>query len=407
MIASKGARPKRSELLIRNWAQNVDQHHIPSEMVLRKISKEDERRRLKAGFHRHKNQLLRKSKQRIGLQSTALRAPEIFRFSTNGDQTIQFLRNLRRVATVQRRSLKRGKWVWPRIDIDLSKIRQISIPAAIVLSAEFQRWSLLKEVQLRPHRIREWDSRVLRLFSDLGTFELLGISKRLEPTSRSFELVLLPLRSGTKNDGQSIAALQEDLRSLGLLFDRRSYIFDGLSEAVSNCIDHAYSLVDVGEAAVPRVGLRWWATSCYDPETESLRFFVFDQGVGISSTLIRQRDWLPLLEPILKGVESVLVKAGLKKPDCEVISAAFEVGRTRTKQSERGKGLDQMAGVVREVGGGYIRVLSGRGDVRIDAKGKSNSRELGFHLGGTLVEWSVPYAALRGPIGDGSEDLDS
>lgn len=323
---------------------------------------------------------------------TTLTAPAVMSFSRNAHEGIAFLKKLRETADGNRKVKVRGRWVRPRVHVDLTKVTEISIPVAVVLAAEFERWSILHQVQLKPAKVKQWHRRVYGLLSELGLFDLLNIQGHSSAWSLD-KVVLLRLKSGRKAEGQKIARLQEELHELGVLFERKKYIFDGLSEAVSNCIDHAYSVNDPGMPL--RVSGRWWATSCYDPETDSLRFFVYDQGVGIPRTLTDKEEWKPLLERILQAWDSAMDAVGLTKGDAEVVKAAFEIGRTRTAQAERGKGLDQMAGVVRNVGSGYMRIISGRGDVKTDGVGSYETRLLPDHVGGTLVEWSLPFAALR------------
>lgn len=358
---------------------------------MKKTSYRKERARLAAGQARHLKALIRSQKRtRDGsIAATFIVAPTIFSFTKNARDSLKFLKNLRVAADSKRKFMRKGRWVWPRLSVDLSKIEDISIPAAIVLAAEFERWSLLHQVQLKPSRINKWSPNVRDLFIDLGLFDLLKIDLARQSTGLSEKLILLRLVSGTKEEGEKVARLQSDLKNFGVMFDQKHFIFNGLAEAVSNSIDHGYSRID--ENKFPRLKGRWWATSCYDPATKSLRFFVYDQGVGIAGTLLNKQEWLPLLENSFgKLLESIFAK-----PDNEVISAAFEIGRTRTDQRERGKGLDQMAQVVRLAGDGYMRIISGRGDVRTDGRGNYSGHNLQLSVGGTLVEWSIPLHCLN------------
>lgn len=232
------------------------------------------------------------------------------------------------------------------------------------------------------------------MLQDLGTFELLGIASNrqtiLDPMDH---LVLLRLQSGERSDGRKVDKLQSDLKRLGLALEARPYIYNGLSEAILNCIDHAYVALQSATKKYPLAGLRWWATSCYDPNTESLRFFVYDQGVGIPATLEVKSDWAP-------WITAVAEKLGFGNSDADIISAAFEVGKTSTGLGERGKGLNQMREVVQKTGGGYMRILSGEADVRIDAQGQFARSNLASQLGGTLIEWNLPYELFAEGLGD-------
>ncbi|MDE3238879.1 MAG: hypothetical protein KGN33_07955 [Paracoccaceae bacterium] len=287
----------------------------------------------------------------------------------------------------------RGKWVWPPLFVDLASIDILSIPVAVVLSAEFERWKRYKGIALRARRSSRWNHRVKRLLCDLGTFDLLNIKAPTAEENLGTQLVLLPLASGEKTNQEAIDKLQNDLHHVGLLLEEKPYLFDGLTEAVVNSIDHAYMPIPDRNLEFPSAGDRWWATSCYDPESDSLRFFVFDQGHGIPRTLGAQGDWRAKLK-------SVMDRLGLATTDANMIEAAFEVGRTRTGLDERGKGLDSMHKVIDLAGAGYLRIVSGSGDVKLFADGRTTKEAYGSHIGGTLVEWNLPKAVFTSVGGE-------
>ncbi|WP_306047623.1 hypothetical protein, partial [Nioella sp. MMSF_3534] len=273
--------------------------------------------------------------------------------------------------------------------IDLKPVQRISVPAAVVLAAELHRWSLnlAGKTKLRPRKPSSWTPRVRGLLADLGAFDLLGVHLKKRTKDPHDEIVLLPLQSDEVRDGERMQLLQSWLKNMGVVFDTKKYVFGALDEAVMNCIDHGY--IDLGgKPKFPYAGHRWWATSCFDPASDSLRFFVYDQGVGIPACLPTNEDFWP-------GVSVLLAKITGKKTQSNIIESAFEVGRTRTGLSERGKGLDKMREAIRSAGGGYIRVISGMGDVTLGPTETVRKIEHSAHIGGTLVEWSIPIDALK------------
>jgi len=90
----------------------------------------------------------------------------------------------------------------------------------------------------------------------------------------------------------------------------------------------------------------------------------------------------------------VLKRLHWEKTDANLILSALEIGTTRTEKPGRGKGLDQMHDVIRQAGGGYMRIMSGRGDVTVKCDGKPGKRQLSSHIGGTMIEWSIPIKHL-------------
>jgi hypothetical protein len=302
------------------------------------------------------------------------------------------LQKFKDAALSQDRFKFRGQWRHPKLFVDFSKVREMSVPVAVIIAAELDRWSRIRKTQLRTRNSKRWQPRVRQLLDRIGAFELLGIRKVVEETEMySNELFILKIRSGEKSDNEKVGKLQEDLAKIGTAtprFTPKPYVFEGLSEAVLNCIDHAYLATKDEKPKYPYAGHRWWASACVDPDKRSLRFFIYDQGVGIPATIKNKRGWR---DEIAKRFKS----AGFLTSHANVIEGAIEVGRTRTDQDGRGKGLGQMVDVIAKAGAGSIRIVSGHGDVTVDPQGKVKKTKLSSHIGGTLIEWSIPFDAFN------------
>lgn len=94
------------------------------------------------------------------------------------------------------------------------------------------------------------------------------------------------------------------------------------------------------------------------------------------------------------------IPVGQKPGDALKIKAAIEIGRSRTKLSNRGKGLQQMVGILDTLGNNAAKVTiySGRGVYRRTPK-NGNTPEFLYKLDdrrkqpgirGTLIYWSIP-----------------
>lgn len=321
-------------------------------------------------------------------------------FSHSGRATTAFFRAFRTKAWKSQRVRRRGRLVHPYFFVDLAPIERMSVPSAVVLTAEFHRLSILRNIQLRPKNYGSWSPRVQKLMNNLGALDLLNIRRskrdRQDRSSRD-EIVLMKLKSGARADPESIQELQIWLSEIIRAFSPRPYIFEGLVEAMINTVDHAYTAIEGMEPEFPFPHGRWWATSCYDPANDSFRFFIYDQGFGIPKTIDSKKDWSVAVKPFLNLLR-------LKKTDAALIQGALEVGKSRTGLDERGKGLAQMFDVVEQAGAGSMRILSGLGDVRFYAGGKVESHNHRSHIGGTLVEWSIPYDTFRERDGHDGEN---
>ena len=271
--------------------------------------------------------------------------------------------------------------------LHLDNIQRISLPCAVVLSAELKRWTMHKNFVPVLISFRRWNSRVRSLLAHLGTFKHLGIPTKVyeretHKDPHPNQVILVELTSATIQDGEKVERLQQDIKSLADFFVPEPYIFRALLEATNNAIEHAYEN-DLPMKYPSINGNRWYATASYDPNKKSLRFFVYDQGAGIPASLESKEYWRVKIRQFLMG-------AGLRKHDTSMIEAAIKLGRTRTHKPERGKGLRDMSCIIEETGAGYFRIVSGRGDYTAHADGTVEKSQHSSHIGGTLVEWSIP-----------------
>ncbi len=306
-------------------------------------------------------------------------APQVLSFQQAYGPTVAFLDAFRDAVLTRRSSLQ-------RLYIDLKPIKMLSVPVAIVLAAEFHRWKLMKNIRLRVRESHLWAPTVRNLLSDLGVFQLLGIKPVTDEIGED-NFTLAPLMSGQKTDGEKIAMLQERFRSVLDGFTNNPEMFAGLMEAAENAIAHAYPPNYVPRHAF--AGHRWWAAGCLDMKRAALRFFVFDQGAGIPHTL----PTATFYEHVRARIASAFGE--MFPNDSIMLKAALEVGRTRTGDDHRGLGLQRMSDVVTGSTDGYLRILSGRGEIVYHADETIEARDHDRSIGGTLIEWNVSADVFR------------
>lgn len=322
---------------------------------------------------------LRRRDKPHGIPERTVNPPSKLSFRDNYDATIAFLDELRDA------TLKPGRRR-EIVYVNLTVVEYISVPVAIVLAAEFQRWQLLKRLKLRMRDADKWNPDVRELLDDLGVFELLGTRAPPRGTASPENFTLTPLQSGLRLDGAKLDRLQARFRDMIVGFTNNATVYEGLSEAVENAIYHAYP-----EDYVPNhpfAGHRWWGAGCIEVSTMRLRFFVFDQGAGIPHTL-----------PTADIFEGIVTWLAAQFPDTiandtMMLRAALEVGRTRTLESHRGLGMRRMADVVTGTENAYLRIISRRGEIVYDGDGSIETRTHSSSLGGTLIEWCLPADAL-------------
>jgi hypothetical protein len=355
---------------------------------MKKIPRERRERVAAAGRLRWRKSLLRRGKKYLsssGLPIITVEAPDILSFRKNFSATIEFLDSVRDVF-MEHGTTRR------RIHIDLAPIKQLSVPVAIVLAAEFHRWSLMLSKRLRVVDAHKWSPSVRSLLSDLGVFKLLSLGA-VSNEHNAENFTLTELMSGVRTDGHKIDQLQEEFEDVLAGFTKKPEMYAGLMEAAENAINHAYP--DGYVPTHPFAGHRWWAASCLDTEKMILRFFVFDQGAGIPHTLPTATVWEQVRAKI-----AVLLGDFIPN-DSLMLKSALEVGRTRTGLDHRGLGLRRMSDVVTGAESGSLRILSGKGEIVYYSDERIEMSDHERHIGGTLIEWSMRADAFT----DSSKDL--
>ncbi len=338
---------------------------------------------------RFEKRLFRKFKTYQRAENVTLYPPADLSFERTYNDTVKFLNHFRDT------TLPQSKRVF--VHVDLTTVQKISVPVAIVLAAEFDRWRQLKGLNLKVNDAEHWSPKVRLLFSDLGVFDLLSVKKPRQSGSHNIDnITLTPLQTGLRLDGQKLNRLQTRFRDILEGFTSNPGVYDGLAEAVENAIYHAYpkDYKPIHQFA----GHRWWGAGCLDRETNRLRFFVFDQGAGIPFTLPSNALYEDVREWIAKN------SAGVLPNDTVMLRAALETGRTRTGASHRGLGLRKMADVIAGTDAGYLRIISRRGEIVYHSNGKLESRVHTESVGGTLIEWCLPADALVSMGEDADED---
>lgn len=318
-------------------------------------------------------------------------APKMLSYTHNSAKTIAFFDRVKLAVFTTETSRRKGEIRRKSMRLNLSGIESISLPCAVILSAELKRWTMHNKRTPNLLNYGQWNRRVRSLLVHLGTFKHLGIQRksyqRYADETFAGQIILVELTSAEVQDGEKVAELQKQLMTLGNAFMPKRYIFRALLEATNNAIEHAYDEnVELKYSEFKEK--RWYATASYDPSKDSLRYFVYDHGIGIPESLRTKDFWR-------RGIADLFDKIGVTDNDTDTIDAAFELGKTRTNKDERGKGLKDMQNVIQQAGAGYFRVISGQGDYTLNSDGVVKKRRHGSHIGGTLIEWSIPISALN------------
>ena len=152
-----------------------------------------------------------------------------------------------------------------------------------------------------------------------------------------------------------------------------------MSEATTNVVAHAYLGIEGKESP------RWWLFT----QTKDGYMYVAlcDLGIGIPESL-RKTD--NENSSAIKKIAELFLKSS---QDHHLIEAAFELGKTSTKNKNQGKGMKDILSVVESVPGSSLMVFSGRGYHyrKCDETGRSSkySGAIRQPVRGTLICWRL------------------
>ncbi|WP_286864580.1 hypothetical protein, partial [Sphingobium sp.] len=214
--------------------------------------------------------------------------PEIFSLNSNYEHTLAFIMDMRWMFHA-REVPSPDRKAKLRTFADFSAIQSIEPAAGLVLAAEVDRWRIASGRQPRSFD-QEWHPDVQRFFSQAGLFELLGITMQ----SVNQHAALAPVEAlkfvrGFSVQGEPGSRLRDRLETLcGASIGPRKIVYDAIAEAIANT-RHAYpSGISIWPA---KLAGRWWATGSWQRETKTVSLQLYDQGVGIPSTLPKSEHW--------------------------------------------------------------------------------------------------------------------
>lgn len=317
------------------------------------------------------------TKGSIGIDSGKLiiTLPAKLNFEENYEETTSHLQLLRNAVRNFR----------PVRLLDFDYIEEISPSAALVLASEVDRWNQKVGGRLKA-RVEGWNEDIKRLLCQMGYFELLRIPKPDEPWPNGNMTFLEFKRGKVSNLESAVLAklLRQEIEELVNQKIKKHFLFEGLSEAITNVGQHAYQNANFLTVQ------QWWVSASFDSKTKTLCVTFYDQGDGIPAT-IPKSTWFQNVKDVVASWKDFSSWTDSRK-----IMGAMEIGRTSTGRSERGKGLQNLVEFARAHQGGRLSIYSLCGMYRqtfrleeTTVQVTSDLRDNKNSIGGTLIEWSV------------------
>ncbi|WP_313731314.1 ATP-binding protein [Pseudomonas sp.] len=285
------------------------------------------------------------------------------------------------LSTLRKESLRQSK-----IRIDFSKTKQVISTGMLLMLAEIDRLRITLGDQCKITCSYPKDPTVEKVFQQIGFLNILGKAHRLEINEDDVTVKNWRYASGVSVNPKDADILLKAIKNKipkGYL-----RLVPGVSEAMDNAVHHAY--IRPREDRISKSGIdksndkRWWVFAQVHDGRLSVIFC--DLGLGIPVTL--PEKWSESIGDIVR-----LTTLSPGKRDMRMIRRALELGRTRTDQGHRGKGLAQNVMKAAEELCGKLHVYSNAGVVGVDFSGGSPTYTQDGHqrsILGTVIQWSVP-----------------
>lgn len=312
-----------------------------------------------------------------------IKLPEILNFFHNYENTALHFNAIRKLTEKRKPSLN----VYRLGSVDFDCLKSISTSAALVLTAELSKWDDSVRNRLKP-KIEGWDPDILVNFNELGFFDLFqnkpedldSFETKAEHNRKIVKYI--KGRCGDDKDRQTRLLKDSITNLIGSNINKWMFLHSGLSEAIVNVSHHAYPV----ENGCSGIDKNWYLTASYNTPKKELKVVFYDQGIGIPKSLPASELWEKALDYL-----SILPMADRKKDEV-LLKAAVELDRTRTEESDRGKGLQDLLEFIRQRRDGYLSIISLRGLFKLEVRnGIETVRSEHFKnpVGGTLIIWSV------------------
>lgn len=316
-----------------------------------------------------------------------LKAPADFRLEANPDEILSFVYELRRQVFIHDRFRGFRNKRRPPLYVDLDAITHIDLEGALVLTAEFQRISLVYKT--RPFLDdANWNRGVRAILHGLGLYEVVQAMRAADAPDiddiagdlNNAGIAIVPFVSCHEADPAKAQTLRLALREHCATTDEAQLaVYDCLVEAFTNAVQHAYR-DEIDGDGLPRVK-RWWAGALVDKRSRTLLLAVYDQGVGIPQTLTRRPWWRSIKDHIRED------------SDAGMIEGALEYGRSGTIDPEgRGNGLWRMCELTNAFHAADVRFTSLKGQVLYPKNGPPQRNILKTRFAGTMVRWRAMIA---------------
>lgn len=301
--------------------------------------------------------------------------PERVDLHTNFNEIGSLLKTIRKLGLRDKKQLC----------LRFTNVKYIKPSALLIIAAEIHRCRRIlgnkKIIGIYPP-----NKNIERILEDFGFFKLLGVVPRKRTKTKTYPMEYIDFVSHTHEVKGTVRAFRESLlgKSIQMSAPAKGRFYRGITEAMLNVRHHAYPLN--ASKTNPERG-RWWLSGHVNKKSGDLIIMFCDLGVGIPATL-------PKMYPIeiIRQILSVL--PGINPDDGDMIKAAMVLGRTRTLETNRGRGLNDLRSFIDQAQAGELEIFSRKGYYKYSSDGSESTENNSVSIGGTLITWTVPLSTI-------------
>lgn len=258
------------------------------------------------------------------------------------------------------------------ICLDFSNTEKLFADGTLLFLAEIRR--MMKHLIPTPKItcIQPQNVKVSQVLQQIGFFSLIGAPDGITPIDD--DVVNWRFAHGRQVEGEKYEDVLADFDG-AIAEPLREDLFKGITEAMTNVVNHAYVL-NRDDGLNITSSRQWWMFSQFKDATLTVVFL--DLGAGIPRTL-------PLKKP---NLWKKLVRFG-RKFDSQAIDYAVKDSISRTLLENRGKGLGQIVRAVDLEPNGVMMIHSNNG-VLVRKNGHTKRKDYSDSIFGTLIYWQIP-----------------
>jgi hypothetical protein len=268
-----------------------------------------------------------------------------------------------------------------RVSINFNNTKQITAAAMISFLAEVD--TIISQSSLGRNCITFTHPKVDKVESvlkQIGFYDLLNKQKRA--TKDYDDVAYWNYASGSNSDTQQASGAIKEIEAK-ISHRAQKKLYKGFTEAMANCVEHAY----IENINANDVNTKWWAFAGI--RNNMLVVVICDKGIGISKSLPLTRK-----EGMIEQFRNALQLKRLN--DSAMIKIASRMGKTRTQQGNRGKGLKDVKSIIDTLNEGHLGIYSNKGYYRYfrkDSVLQDYMKEQKTSVCGTIIEWAIPLDA--------------